>query len=488
MKFSLSIIILSLLLISAMTRQAQAVPPPDFIFNIGSQVVQIFSFLALGFSILAGILKRFFQTSPFIVRHRKLFWLVVGIGIVALSYYGATVYSNYRQQRVYTEWVEESKQQDLTIPEETEEDGLDKLKIGELKPVAGPRGEETEDTNVKFIREYYRNLARGNIVAAYAVSSKIVPLEEYKEWYKDTTDITLDSIQKINASTYSLGLTLHERAGATRYAVLMRLRTGQNGQPEIERSDVRVLADITNLQGSMSRPSGDSVTVTGEFFEQNQHLKIAVGNDEFKQILATSVDVFVLDAREDEEFEIGQFPGSHHIRFADLKSGEWIVLPQDKVIYVFCWSGIRGKEVAEFLRSKKIVARYVGAGADGWVDSGGKWQGQLKFLSKYTEDRYQIVFNTDEVKNYAAGGVVLVDSRHPAKYKRSHIAGSVSIPVIYTPTSQMEQVFSQISAGSRVITICDDFVSCFDAKVTGVKLEKRGHTFLGRYNNPWDYK
>jgi hypothetical protein len=47
--------------------------------------------------------------------------------------------------------------------------------------------------------------------------------------------------------------------------------------------------------------------------------------------------------------------------------------------------------------------------------------------------------------------------------------------------------FAQVAPGSRVITVCDGYVNCFDAKITGVELEQRGHTFLGRYNKPWEY-
>ena len=90
-------------------------------------------------------------------------------------------------------------------------------------------------------------------------------------------------------------------------------------------------------------------------------------------------NIFILDAREDEEYEIGHMPGSTHIRFADLLAGMWGDLPEDQEIYVLCWSGIRGKELTEFLRSKAVNARYIEEGADGWVADGGVWEGEIKF-------------------------------------------------------------------------------------------------------------
>lgn len=55
---------------------------------------------------------------------------------------------------------------------------------------------------------------------------------------------------------------------------------------------------------------------------------------------------------------------------------------------------------------------------------------------------------------------------------------------MYTPTESFEKVFSQVKEKSEVVVICDAYINCFDAKLTGIELEKRGVVFLGRYNKP----
>ncbi len=485
MQIYLSIILISIIFISG-TYTAQAIPPPDFIFNIGSQIVQVFAFLALGFSALLGILKKFFQSNPFIVRHKKLFWTLAALVVIILSFTGARIYESYKQNKAYSDWVKQSKNQNSgkTLEQQLEDpkDNLDQLQIGEIKPSVSPRGQQPADAGENFIQTYYKNLGNKNTAAAYEVSSKIVSYEIYKGWYENTTAVSVDNIQKISENNYSLSLSLWEGNNLTRYAVLTKLKQDATGKYSIERSDVRVLAQ----SGETQSPIIDA-TKGADFYEQNKNLELSISNEEFKTKIAPGNNAFVLDAREDEEYEVGYFAGSRHIRYADLKAGEWIKLPQDQVIYVLCWSGIRGKEVAEFLRTKQLVARYLENGADGWVDYGGQWVGGIKFLSKYTAERYQIVFSTQDVKNFVQQGVVLVDSRNPAKYQKNHINGSISVSVIYTPTSRLPETLAQVPAYSKIITICDDFVSCFDAKITGVKLEKLGHTFLGRYNKPWEY-
>lgn len=226
----------------------------------------------------------------------------------------------------------------------------------------------------------------------------------------------------------------------------------------------------------------DGEAIKSTFFEENKNLPLTVTNKEFLAVK----DAFVLDAREDEEYEYGFYTGSTHIRFADILDGQWSTLPTDRVVYVICWSGIRGTEVASYLREKGVLAQALEEGASGWVEAGGAWEGEVLFLNVYTEERYTRLFSTSDTRALQNDGVVLVDTRRQEGDAQT-ILGSVFISAFYTPTPKLEALLVQVPPGSRFITICDDFVSCFDAKIVGVKLEKRGNTFLGRYASPWEY-
>lgn len=260
-------------------------------------------------------------------------------------------------------------------------------------------------------------------------------------------------------------------------------------QRRIELAEAKFAAEVSNTiqvgimeNDVVADPAEDE---TSNFFETNQGLALVVSNEEF--LVLQSSRPFVLDAREDEEFEIGFYPGSHHIRFADVLAGSWTQLPTDRIVYVMCWSGIRGSETVKFLREKGIIARYLEDGAKGWVDGGGTWQGEILFSTKYSNVRYTGTLSTEEVKTAVANGAVLVDARQKEVFDMSHFPGSINISIFFSPTSELDALFLQVPVGSSVVTICDDFVSCFDAKIAGVKLEKRGMIFLGRYSTPWDY-
>jgi rhodanese-related sulfurtransferase len=151
---------------------------------------------------------------------------------------------------------------------------------------------------------------------------------------------------------------------------------------------------------------------------------------------------------------------------------------------VLCWSGIRGKEVTQFLRSKGIQAHYLENGSNGWVDFGGSWIGEIKFHDLYTEDQYHLLFTTPQVRDAVQNGAFLVDTRSPDAFTKAHITGSVNIPLMSTPSVGIEAAMSQVPSSADVITVCDGYVNCFDAQLTGVELERRGHRFLGRYATP----
>lgn len=261
------------------------------------------------------------------------------------------------------------------------------------------------------------------------------------------------------------------------YVIVIIVRDQTMDRYEQEVSDV--------IQSGIEEHDLVPVVISDEgnaFFEINRNLPLSISNDEFE--LAGAASIFVLDAREDEEYELGHYQGSKHIRFADLIAGAWTEVPTDRVVYVLCWSGIRGQEVTEFLRTKGVVARYLVDGAKGWVDYGGVWEGEILFKTKYSEERYTGTLSTAEVREQVLDGAVLVDARRTETFNADHIEGALNITIFFTPSDELVRLLEQIPAQSRVITICDDYVSCFDAKIAGVKLEKLGHTFLGRYAEP----
>ncbi|MFH1621400.1 MAG: rhodanese-like domain-containing protein [Patescibacteria group bacterium] len=503
-------VFVALFFISA--QPVKAVPPPDFIFSVTTQIAQFFT---ISFLLLSTASSAIFQflSRRLAGRQRVLYWIAVGMAVIVISGVGAWLYGRYAQKQALNDWMIQSKQyqqssfsssstsltelnvESIPIPFIDQEpasigfnsdDDLDQLVLGnDTSFVAATL--QSDDAITQFIHRYYNAIATRQFLDAYTMSKQSVSFDTFISWYASTTAISIDKLQRIDDNSSSLELTLTEGAMLTRYGVLMDVRLDDSGQPvQVERSIVRILNQL--VLGSKVDDRPQQVT-TQQYFEEQQQTSESVSNVDFKAAINNSQKKYlVLDARENIEFENGHFPDATHIRFADLKAGRWIELPTDRPVYVFCWSGIRGKEVTEFLRSKKILARYLETGANGWVAANGKWVGDVAFLKVYTDDRYKRVFSLDELKDNLAKGIVLVDTRPPNSYNAWHISGSINIPLMSTPSISVEQTFSRVPAHSTVITVCDDYVNCFDAKLTGVELERRGHTFLGRFAEPWRLK
>ncbi|MDP2642969.1 MAG: rhodanese-like domain-containing protein [Candidatus Peregrinibacteria bacterium] len=508
----------ALICVIAFPQTVHAVPPPDFIFNIGSQIAQVASIAAIFLAAIFSVSYQFIKTKLALMQSNKIIFISISlVAIIGVSVGSAYLYGNYKQNLEYEKWLEESQKYTQLPAEEqqylkkiprqkTEENiaqieettAIDKLKIGDVPKISRQIKEENlkfvstiknpdKDTSIKFIEDYYKAIANQDLEKAYEMSKKSTSLATFKSWYVNTTKITLDNLVRIDDSTSSLELTLYEGDKYIRYGVLMKLKIQDNTPIQIANSNVRTLSEgkLVEKGDQIIAEKGDQ---PADFYSENQKNALSISNADFNKILKSNKnDYIVIDARENLEYENGYLQGSTHVRFADLQAGKWIELPENKYVYVLCWSGIRGKEVAEFLRTKNIVASYLENGANGWVEWGGSWIGNIKFAEKYSGEKYKKIFTTSEVKEKVENGVILVDSREPWKFENWHIEGSVNIPIMYTPTKDIEKAFAQVPQGSTVITICDDYVNCFDAKITAVELEERGIEFLGRYNKPWEY-
>lgn len=493
----INLILLLVISVTAVPNIALAVPPPDFIINIGTQLASFFGIAVVFATAILASAHNYIKIHFARFKFKKIHWISGIVAILVIAGASSYYYNWHYQKVAYEQWWEESEQRKGEIPKEDSSvqmaNEIDDLIAPDVPEIAGDLPKIPEDPGTSLIKQYYFDIADHRFKEAYEVSKKTVSFETFSGWYAETNKIIIDDILKIDREKYSLELTLIEGDEGTRYGVLMTLALDEQGMPiSIRASEVRTLGNFYISDDSTGpvvieiQDSGFGSQDSG-FFEKNKSSDLLIGNAEFKKALDGGGDYIVLDAREEIEFENGSLPGSTHIRFADLKAGRWIELPDDKHIYVICWSGIRGKEVAEFLRKKELSARYLESGADGWVSYGGKWDGDIKFTKVYSDSRYKLVFDTETVKKKIKEGVKIVDSRPPSKFNAGHIPGSVNIPLMYTPTSELQSVFSKLSAGGSVITVCDDYVNCFDARLTGVELERRGYKFLGRYNKPWDY-
>jgi rhodanese-related sulfurtransferase len=80
-------------------------------------------------------------------------------------------------------------------------------------------------------------------------------------------------------------------------------------------------------------------------------------------------DAYLLDVREQEEWDAGHAPHAVHIPMGRL-SDRAAEVPRDQEIYVICRSGVRSAQVTVALNQAGWLARNVDGGMKRWVEVG----------------------------------------------------------------------------------------------------------------------
>ena len=78
---------------------------------------------------------------------------------------------------------------------------------------------------------------------------------------------------------------------------------------------------------------------------------------------------YVLDVREDHEWEEGHVPNAHHIPMNEV-GNQLDKLDDGARIFIICRSGVRSMTVANYLEAQGYDVVSVAGGTDGWASSG----------------------------------------------------------------------------------------------------------------------
>ncbi|WP_067489809.1 rhodanese-like domain-containing protein [Actinomadura hibisca] len=84
---------------------------------------------------------------------------------------------------------------------------------------------------------------------------------------------------------------------------------------------------------------------------------------------AVSQDAYLLDVREQDEWDAGHAPEAVHIPMGELsdRAGE---IPRDREVFVICRSGMRSAQVTVALNQAGWLARNVTGGMKRWAEAG----------------------------------------------------------------------------------------------------------------------
>jgi Rhodanese-like domain len=99
------------------------------------------------------------------------------------------------------------------------------------------------------------------------------------------------------------------------------------------------------------------------------------------------------------------------MRLADMKEGQWVHLPKDKTIIVLCWTGMRGKVTATYLKSLGFNALYLEGGIEKWTQSKKIFNGTTEFNDIYTDRRYHKFLTKEQYESIKENEGLVLDVR-----------------------------------------------------------------------------
>lgn len=84
---------------------------------------------------------------------------------------------------------------------------------------------------------------------------------------------------------------------------------------------------------------------------------------------AIAQGAYVVDVREDHEFEAGHVPNARHIPLSTVADHAQ-TLPQGETIWLICQGGVRSMKAADYLEAQGFDVVSVAGGTGSWISAG----------------------------------------------------------------------------------------------------------------------
>jgi phosphoenolpyruvate synthase/pyruvate phosphate dikinase/rhodanese-related sulfurtransferase len=219
----------------------------------------------------------------------------------------------------------------------------------------------------------------------------------------------------------------------------------------------------------------------------------AFSTEQLAQEIVDRRDLQIWDIREDEEVEMGAIEGSRHVRYPDLMLEPERYLDRSRPVYLLCFNGNRSSEVSDRLQPLGFEARFMIGGYEKWMAEdrplalGDRRTGRdLRELPKYPND--DVLLDTPDAKRLVeTRGAIFLDVRYPGEFETlGHLPEAINVPFRMLPSPELEARLRAIPR-RPVIAACYDKRSSFFAQIVGLRLNRMGYEFLGRYTVPEGY-
>ena len=179
-----------------------------------------------------------------------------------------------------------------------------------------------------------------------------------------------------------------------------------------------------------------------------------------RSLIDADEDVYVLSVRSKAHFDEGHIIGADHIAFGKDMHLEFSKIPQDKPVYVYCYSGQTAGQVVAGLKLLGYEAYSLnggmGVGANaplGWVNKGYPVhfveEAAINYFKNFESSN--IIPAADVLASMDAGeDMFILDIRQTDVYEQGHLKGAVSAPW----NAELGQVLDYLPMDKPVYVYC----------------------------------
>ncbi len=235
---------------------------------------------------------------------------------------------------------------------------------------------------------------------------------------------------------------------------------------------------------------GDTSLKTLSFSEQLDHPQ-GISTDTLAEWLDQGTQLNIIDVRENEEFETGSIEGAAHLRYPDVLARSSL-FPENTKTLLLCYSGNRSSELCGELTKQGKECNFMMGGYEKWLTESRPLSSEVDLTKNDLRQlpdfkNKDVLLDTPDVHALVAEeGAQFLDLRYPNDFVKGHLPGAHNITMRALSSAALSERISSLE-DVPYIAACYDKRSCFYSQLIGLRLEREGLDFRGRYTVPHEY-
>ena len=258
----------------------------------------------------------------------------------------------------------------------------------------------------------------------------------------------------------------------------------------IDAKNARLQTNLVRKSVENGSAVGDTSLKTLSFSEQLSHPQ-GISTETLAGWLDSGEPINIIDVRENEEFEVGAIEGAAHLRYPDVLAQSSLI-PEGSNTLFLCYSGNRSSELCTEFTKQGKSCNFMMGGYEKWMTESrpmsSKFELSIEELRALPDFKNKdTLLDTPDVHELVQNEQAeFIDLRYPADFGKGHLPGAHNITMRALTSATLAERIKALP-DKPLIAACYDKRSCFFSQLIGLRLERAGKDYRGRYTVPHEY-